>query len=286
MKSLLVALLFLAPLAAGCGAEPSSFEGSDQALQDARTSRVDWRLEESPGADSSFASSGTGSIDFAKDRGQLKVILEHRGKGEESKSMELRAVFIGHDTYSEIPYRGKTLWQKTPDSYEARGADRFAPGPDGPRPDEVLDLLIKSSEKVEQVGNDEIRGVSADHYRAHVAAKAIEDDAEMYGPKGLVVDAWIDGEGLLRRIRIPFGRFGPVEVIDLYDFGVPVDIEAPPKDELISEEELEKLTEKECAGKSEEDLPDWCMLYGGSIESSSSLEEYSPTETIPTTEEK
>ena len=79
-----------------------------------------------------------------------------------------------------------------------------------------------------------------------------------------MIDAWIDDEGLLRRIRIPFGGTdGPVEVIDLYDFGVPVDIEAPPADEVISEDEFSKLLERECEksdGAGEENA--LCMLFG------------------------
>ena len=51
------------------------------------------------------------------------------------------------------------------------------------------------------------------------------------------------------RIRIPYGGEpkAAVEVVDLFDFGVPVDVEAPPANEVVSEEEFDKLMEKECA---------------------------------------
>jgi hypothetical protein len=279
-RTLLVASTAL--LMAGCGSDPSSFDSSSQELQDAGSSRIEWRLEQEA-TEWPFSSTGVGSIDYAKDRGELAMVLEseQRGKG---KRMEMRGVYIGRDSYLAVPYHGKMLWQKLPD-YEATGPDRFVPGPGGPRPDEVLDLLVKLSKDVERVGNDEIRGVSADHYRAHVDDKALGDEADLPEPKGLVIDAWIDRDGLLRRIRVPYaGTEGPVEVIDLYDFGVPVDVEAPPADEVVSEKEFYKLMEKECES-SNGDENAWCLMLGASGTSyeSSGSDEMLPTETMPRT---
>jgi hypothetical protein len=275
LRTLLVTSTAL--LVAGCGSDPSSFEGSSEELKDAGTSRIEFRLEENS-VEWPFSVAGVGTIDYAKERGDLVVAVE-RQKSKDSPSMEMRTVYIGRDTYLVMPYRGKTLWKKNPD-YEATGPDRFAPGPGGARPDEVLDLLVKSSKTVEHLGNDEIRGVSADHYRAHIDEKAVGDD---YEPKGLVIDAWIDDDGLLRRIRTPFGGTdGPVEVIDLYDFGVPVEIEAPPADEVISEEEFNKLMERECENSDvARDENAWCLLFGSDVSRSGGSVEISPTETMP-----
>jgi hypothetical protein len=270
-------------LVAGCGSDPSTFDNSGQELKDAGTSRVEWRLERKSGDEWPFSMSGSGSIDYTKDRGELVlVVADPRQKSKQGPTRQMRSVYIGRDSYLAVPYRGKTLWQKTAD-YETTGPDRFAPGPGGTPPDEVLDLLIKSSKKVEVLGNDEIRGVSADHYRAHVDEKALEDDADLYRPEGLVIDAWIDGDGLLRRIRIPLGGSeGPVEVIDLYDFGVPVDIEAPPGDEVLSEEAFNKLMEQECESSDREAEENaWCFVFGASSLESSGPTEISPTETMP-----
>jgi hypothetical protein len=269
-------------LLTGCGSDPSSFDGSGEELKGAGSSRIEWRFEQES-TEWPFSSTGVGSIDYAKHRGEATFVLETSKKGKKSR-MEMRAVFIGRDSYMAVPYQGKTLWQKDSD-YEATGADRFAPGPGGPRPDEVLDLLVKSSKNVERVGNDEIRGVSVDHYRAHVDKSALGDEADLFEPKGLVIDAWIDGDGLLRRIRIPYaGTEGPVEVIDLYDFGVPVDVEAPAADEMVSEKEFYKLMEKECES-SDGDENAWCLMLGASVTSyeSSGSDEMLPTETMPRT---
>ena len=45
MRRLSLLLLLLVPVAAGCGSEPSSLQGSDDALKDASTSRVELKLE-------------------------------------------------------------------------------------------------------------------------------------------------------------------------------------------------------------------------------------------------
>jgi len=156
------------------------------------------------------------------------------------------------------------------------GTDRFIPGPGGTRPDRLLEDLTNASKKVEKLGTEEIRGVNATHYRAHLdkTKLGIEDDAE----KPLVVDAWIDDQGLPRRIRVPTGgETDLVAVVDLFDFGVPVDIEVPPANEVVSEDKFDKLMEKECGdvGKDLDDANPLCMLFGSSGLSMGS------TETMP-----
>ena len=125
---------------------------------------------------------------------------------------------------------------------DATGTNRFMPGPGSTSPERLLKDLVESSKKVEKLGSEEIRGIPTTHYRAHLE----KDKVGMWADPG-VVDAWIDEQGLPRRIRIPFG--GESEgagVFDLFDFGVPVDVEAPPANEIVSEKEFDKMMEKEC----------------------------------------
>jgi hypothetical protein len=268
-------------LLAGCGTEPSTFDDSGEELKDAGSSRIEWRMEQKPPTWWPFSTTAGGSIDYDDSRGELIVEL----KGNAGPKTGLHALFIGRDSYLGVPYKGKLIWQKSSDP-EVTGADRLAPGPGGSTPDEVLDVLMESSEQVETLGNDEIRGVSAKHYRAHIDEKELGENADLYPPGGLVIDAWIDDHGLLRRIRIPFGgNDDPVEVIDLYDFGVPVDVEAPPADQVLSEGEFRRVMMKECDESSDEadDATAACMLFGGSGWTSygPSTDEIDPTETIP-----
>ena len=277
-----LALVPVALLVAGCGTEPSTFDNSSEELKDAGSSRVEWKMEQKPPT-WPFSTTAFGSIDYDDSRGELIVEL----KDNAGPKTGLHAIFIGRDSYLGVPYKGKLIWQKSSEP-EVTGADRLAPGPGGSTPDEVLDVLIKSSDKVEMLGNDEIRGVSAKHYRAHIDEKELGENADLYPPSGLVIDAWIDDQGLLRRIRIPFGgNDDPMEVIDLYDFGVPVDVEAPPADQVLPEGEFRRLMMKECneSGDKADDETAACMLFGGSGWTSYGPEtgENSPTETMPRT---
>jgi hypothetical protein len=266
-------VLLLVPfslLAAGCGSEPSTLAGSEDALTNASSSRIEWKMEgENVPQWASMRS--TGSIDYAKDRAELVM------HGESDSAPEVRLVLVGRDSYMGVEAGGTMHWLKQSVD-EATGAERFFPGPGGTSPQRLLKALTDSSKKVEKLGSEEIRGVTATHYRAHLdkTKLGIEGNA---GEPG-VVDAWIDGQDLPRRIRIPFGGEGDSGfVMDLFDFGVAVEVEAPPAREVVSEEAFDKLMDEQCAGadKAPEEMNPLCAIFGATLESGQT----SPTETIP-----
>jgi hypothetical protein len=280
MTRLSLFLLLLVPLAAGCGSEPSSLQGSGDALKDASSSRIEWKLDGKGMPDWAVMRS-TGSIDYANGRGEMVI------KGKSDSAPEGRVLFIGDDSYLGAEVGGTTYWMKESID-DATGAHRFEPGPGGTSPDRLLKDLVKSSKKVEKLGSEEIRGVTTTHYRAHL-------DKTKLGIGGsadelAVVDAWIDEQGLPRRIRVPFGSENEAAgVFDLFDFGVPVDIEAPPANQIVSEDKMDKLMEKECAGadKAPEKMNPLCLIFGVALMGSSSDSiQISPTETVPTIEGK
>jgi hypothetical protein len=278
MKALLVALLVLAPFAAGCGTEPSSFEGSDDALRDASTSRMEWRFE-GKGMPAWGRWRLSGLIDYANSRGDLVI------NGKSDSAPAARAVFVGRNTYLGAEIDGTMYWQKDIVA-DTTGADRFVPGPGGTTPDRLLVDLIKASKKVEKLGSEEIRGVTTTHYRAHLDEMKLGAD----GDSSVAVEAWIDEQGLPRRVRVPSGGDGDAAAVaDLFDFGVPVDVEVPPASEIVSEERFDELMQKECAkvkaAKDLEDANPLCLLFGAEVSESGSMQ-VSPTETVPTTEGK
>jgi hypothetical protein len=121
----------------------------------------------------------------------------------------------------------------------------------------MLDWLRGVSGNVTEVGTDTIHGDSTTHYRASVdltkaAADApaavrsrVEQAAQAVGA-AIPVDVWVDGQGRLRqltasldpgKVQAPSGvdipGSGPVVVtVDLWGFGVPVSVTAPPVDQV------------------------------------------------------
>jgi hypothetical protein len=274
-------MLFLASLAAGCGSEAVSLQGSDDALRDASSSRIEWKLDGKSLPDWAVMRS-TGSIDYANGRGEMVI------QGKSDSAPEARALFIGHDSYLGVEVGGTMYWMKESTS-DVTGADRFMPGPGGTSPDRLMKALVKSSKKVEKLGSEEIRGVTATHYRAHL--DRTNPGLGILKDEPGIVDAWIDEQGLPRRVRVPDGGENESAVVlDLFDFGVPVDVEAPPANQVVSEDKMDKLMEKECAGadKAPKKMNPLCLIFGVTLmdSSSSGSIQISPTETGPTTEGK
>lgn len=125
---------------------------------------------------------------------------------------------------------------------------------------QYLGYLTGVSDGVTTVGTDVIRGVSVTNYRATIdpkkalsklpadvrdklsqdAVDAIDKGYEAMGDKTIPVDAWIDGDGLLRRMRMVVNVrpsagstvTGSTTIdMEMYDYGTPVHVEAPPADQ-------------------------------------------------------
>ena len=140
------------------------------------------------------------------------------------------------------------------------------PGVGQSDPTQFLAYLETVSDNVTKVGSEAIRGVDTTHY--HVTfdlAKAVNRagvpaslrgglskalGARGAGPATIPADVFIDASGRLRRLSMQLGlpQFGGsggsggsgapgldstvTTSIDLYDFGTPVDVQAPPADQI------------------------------------------------------
>lgn len=132
----------------------------------------------------------------------------------------------------------------------------FLGDPSGPRrPDDPLwplDVLIGASGDAVQIGPEAVRGVPATHYRLAVDL-ARADAALPTGvsrPSGpyralgrLHAEMWLDAVGLARRISVRIGAAGEQRwlIVELWDFGVAVDISPPGPDEVLPPHEAYKV---------------------------------------------
>lgn len=125
-----------------------------------------------------------------------------------------------------------------------------------------LEYLRGVSESVEKVGKEQVRGTQTTRYRATIDLKkaAAQDDPEtreaydetieMLGASKLPVEVWLDEQNRIRRLAMnstvpaPESAASPnasrgdatmrtQTVAEYYDFGVPVDVQAPPSDETM-----------------------------------------------------
>jgi hypothetical protein len=130
-------------------------------------------------------------------------------------------------------------------------------------PGQYLTYLSGVSDDVEELGTEDVRGVTTTRYRATIdfaraldEGAAIRDKFEEMGPDieeqleelaaaGVTIptDVWIDGDGLLRKLRMRMSGAGLAAVgmpadadvtvtMELYDYGTPASVTLPPAEEI------------------------------------------------------
>ena len=125
----------------------------------------------------------------------------------------------------------------------------------GTDPRDVFGLLEAVSGSIESVGTEEIRGVETSHYRAAIDTSKVEQlvpeakrqslggldqAAKQAGLSDLPLEIWIDADRRVRKLSIDLdakqpGTDTPVEaalVVELYDYGAPVEPKLPPPDQV------------------------------------------------------
>jgi hypothetical protein len=122
----------------------------------------------------------------------------------------------------------------------------------GVNPADLLASLTAVSGNVTKLGAATVRGVPVTEFRVNVdPAKAarmpgwegasFREFASSLGNGDLPVDVWVDSQNLVRQMQVsqPVSHSPTtitfVQVVDFYDFGVPVRISAPPAAQVVTE---------------------------------------------------
>lgn len=201
---------------------------------------------------------GEGVTDYATGASMMVMHFPDPTGGE----IELETRTIGGFLYQRLPepMRGavapgaSTPWVKIDLRQRGGSADVTGTGSES-----ALASLRAISNDVETLGDEDVRGVPTTRYRATVDYdKAIEKATgerreEMIEARGRIgssvmpIDVWIDDDGLLRRTRVDMSaameaaqretgstaaRGSSVFTTEFYDFGVEVDVVAPPDSEV------------------------------------------------------
>jgi hypothetical protein len=250
-------LLAVAALAfAGCGsASGSSLDDAAEATA-ADTSRfeMEFRITGMP-ANVNSTMTAEGVFDYPNERGIMTVGGKLPYVGKDVSFTEFR--LIGNVGYTRWLVKGKGHWVKE-DDVQTSGdpVELLIPFPGSPtKPTDVLARVLLASEEEEELGEEEIRGTNTTHYRARVdieklvkqlpaADRPDGDVSQLWGEKLVPVEIWIDDESRLRRITIEQtdDDASMSTTVELFDYGVEVDVEPPPADEIVSQEVSDRRT--------------------------------------------
>lgn len=255
----LMAAAGLSALAAGCGTQvPQASLTAAVTRTAGQTARIaETTTMRSPGMSMSFTA--TGAFDFARSRGTISM----------RAPMGMTEIFIPPTTYIKIPGgagaplpHGKSWIAIGPGKAGDPLGSMFGPfGGESSNPADLLSSLTAISTSVTKLGTATVRGVQVTGYRVNVdPAKAaarlprarragLRDFAGILGNGPIPVDVWVDGQNLVRQLRVTLhlpGGAGAaahaqfVQTTDFYDFGAPVRVTAPPAAQVASLSQLMK----------------------------------------------
>jgi hypothetical protein len=249
-----VVLAVAAGLAAGCGTDQASAGPVSAAAANtaASTSRVAVSTTiTSPGTTTTITA--VGEFDYAHPRGMLRLGGLGLG-GEEVLYLPPRA-YVKLPEVPGVPFLKRKAWLGI-SLPSGNGGVPFLPlGGVSANPMDLLSALTAIGSKVTDLGPATVRGVAVTHYQVSVdLAKAEAHQrpparAEFHsfvssvGLATLRVDVWVDGQARVRRtaLSLPMPQnsgmpagFRISETADYYDFGVPVQVSAPPAGEVVS----------------------------------------------------
>jgi hypothetical protein len=251
----LAGVVLLAAALAGCGSASSAdLERSADATA-AETSRFELSfhvkgIELTKDKDFRFVASGL--FDYPNERGLMR--MDEADPSEDEQPTEFR--LIGKTGYERWEFDGKTYWAKDDVSETSDDpSELLVPYPGGPtKPTDVLTRVLLASDETEKLGKEDVRAVETTRYRAKVDGRKLlqqmqrsdrlHTPEEVRGDRFFPVELWIDDESRVRRIRLREGAAANesmVMTIEFFDYGVEVDVQPPPADQVISQEELEKL---------------------------------------------
>jgi len=227
------------------------------ALEDAGSARMAMTMSMSGGG-MSMDVGGEGLVDFVSGAATFEMSIM-------GQTMEMRT-------------DGQTLWMKMPSIAMPEGATGSwvevpvaampgvpSTGFPGASSDGYVEVLRGLSGDVEDLGTEEVDGVDTHHYRFDVDVEAaleqlpaderaeLEGSFDQLGTTTFPIDLWITEDGLpIRQVmELDLGALagGTMTMqLDLSDFGVAVDVEPPPAEEVISFEDHPELGEMFGAG--------------------------------------
>jgi hypothetical protein len=213
------------------------------------------------------ALTGEGVFDYANQRGRMVFDMSQVMRGSEGTSpegsAEVEMIFEGVTLYMKMPFLTQLVSSDRPwlklDLEAARRAGRTDLAQliqlGESEPTQVVELLRGTTKGVDDVGTERVRGTRTTHYELVLdLGRAVEkaSDGARASVESLITrgrslrlpaDVWIDEEGRMRKMTYGLelassSTTGTREdrmtvSMELYEFGIDVDVQAPPPDRVI-----------------------------------------------------
>ncbi|WP_336320658.1 hypothetical protein [Streptomyces lavendofoliae] len=255
--ALAVAVAVVGAVVSGCsaaadaspGADPGdTVRGAPDTLTRAGTAKARTSMEMATGG-TRVTIRGEGAYDFVRRHGRLRVVLPEDPSGAD-----------GHRPITELLAPGALYmknrgagvpadkWVRV-DTTTLEDGNLVTGGATDPA---AAAELLRGARDVSYVGEEELAGVRVVHYRgvsdlgraARAASPqvrgALQAAAKGFARDAVPFDAYLDGEGRLRKVRHQFsfanqGRTVAVSSTTLlYEFGAPVDVRLPARHDIYS----------------------------------------------------
>jgi hypothetical protein len=206
-------------------------------------------------ADGTYSVTGVGNMAADSSRGTMDMTFKMEG---EPVPIRMRMLNIEDEFW--FRYRTPEAAQMMPKGKPwVHMVDRTV-APSTLTPSEFAEFLSEADE-VEEVGEARVMDQATTHYRGMIDVeklgdevggetkeriqRAIESQNLPEGKKlGLPVEAWISEDGLPVRLRMWCGQGKDSfdMTMDVIDYGVPVEVQPPPRSKVIEEAEFDQLT--------------------------------------------
>lgn len=210
--------------------DPSTFIADTlSALEDATTAHVTVEMTGGP-----LAVAAEGDIDYSTSPPSMAMKMAKTPLGPGKAELRL----VDGTLYMSFDFRSASKWVEVP--LDGKGnplgenlAEQLNPGAG-------LAFVEDAVTEVSYVGDEDVDGESLEHYTMKVRTDTARRLQEQFGgnvdldlPSLVTFDVWIDDAGLMRKSEMAMGDVGSVTTT-MSDFGEPVDIQAPPQDEVMS----------------------------------------------------
>lgn len=244
------------------GGDVTLIAHSVDAVADAGSYRMAMTIEMA-GAGESFTMTGDGIFREAPLAGEMTMGVDLVGE-----SLDMKMILLNTTLYMNM---GEAMGAAAPTpwvsidlaSVAGMGDVLGGAGPGNSNPRQFLEML-RGAGREQVVGREDVRGVSTTHYTARITLKDALDaaggtdrasleavlDGLGEGAAGMEVpvDAWLDDQGLPRRIKIEMDLTGMdpsipagasmTVTMEMFDYGIAVDVQAPPADQVTDMTEM------------------------------------------------